>query len=129
MRQPHAVIFYPISSLIYCASVRFSTIECDKQPLVDWRFTTLGSTVNNQSKHPPLFCLVVQRTQVLAGDECHCFITETDDTALILVRTISEVYANLKANFKLTKSPIFYQVRNRNSLIHIQNILFLFFCS
>ncbi|CAF1241556.1 unnamed protein product [Rotaria sordida] len=109
-RQPHTVIFYPISSLIYCASLRFSVIEHDQTSSIDWRFTTLDPKRKNRSKHPPLFCFVVQRTQVSSGDECHCFITKDDESALALVRTISEIYANVKSNFKLLKSPIFYQL-------------------
>ncbi|CAF1063614.1 unnamed protein product [Adineta steineri] len=109
-RQPHTVIFFPISSLIYCASLRFSVVENDQTSLIDWRFVTLDSTLNDPSKHPPLFCAVVQRTQILQGDECHCFITKSNETALALVRTISEVYANLSANIRSFKSPIFYQL-------------------
>jgi hypothetical protein len=99
-----------MSSLIYCASLRFSIVENDQTSSIDWRFVTLDSTLNNQSKHPPLFCAVVQRTQILSGDECHCFITKSDDAALALVRTISDVYAKLSSNIKPLKSPIFYQV-------------------
>jgi hypothetical protein len=106
-RHPHAVVYFPLSSLIYCASLRFSIIEND------WRFATLDSTIKTSGKHPPLFCAVVQRTQILSGDECHCFITKDDDAALILVKIISEVYGNLQLNVKPLKSPIFYQVENR----------------
>lgn len=109
-RQPHVVIFFPISSLIYCASLRFSVVENDQTSLIDWRFVTLDSTEPNQSKHPPLFCAVIQRTQILTGDECHCFLTKSDDAALALVRTISEVYGNLPPTMKSFRSPIFYQV-------------------
>lgn len=111
-RHPHAVIFFPISSLIYCASLRFSTVESDLVSGIDWRFVTLDSTVSDRTKHPPLFCAVVQRTQIIPGEECHCFITKNDDAALALVRTISEVYANLTPNFKPLRSPIFYQVKS-----------------
>ncbi|CAF2077689.1 unnamed protein product [Rotaria magnacalcarata] len=109
-RQPHTVIFFPISSLLYCASLRFSIVESDHISSIDWRFITLDTTVKSQSNHPPLFCAVVQRTQIVPGDECHCFITKSDDAALALVRTISEVYATLKNNVKPFKSPIFYQL-------------------
>lgn len=109
-RQPHTVIFFPISSLIYCASLRFSVVEDDQTSSIDWRFITLDATLNHASKHPPLFALVVHRTQILTGDECHCFITKNDDAALALVRTISEVYASLPPLTKPLRSPIFYQV-------------------
>ncbi|CAF1041732.1 unnamed protein product [Adineta ricciae] len=109
-RQPHTVIFFPISSLIYCASLRFSVIEDDQTSSIDWRFVTLDSTMNIPSKHPPLFCLVVHRTQILIGDECHCFITKNDVAALALVRAISDVYANLPPLSKPLRSPIFYQL-------------------
>lgn len=111
-RQPHVVIFFPISSLIYCASLRYSIVENEQNQtsFIDWRFVTLDSTEPNQSRHPPLFCAVVQRTQILTGDECHCFLTKNDDAALALVRTISEVYGRLPPTIKSQRSPIFYQV-------------------
>jgi len=112
VRQPHVVIFFPFSSLIYCASLRYSIVENNQTSLIDWRFVTLDSTEKNQNKHPPLFCAVIQRTQILTGDECHCFITKSDDAALALVRTISEVYTKLQGNIKPLRSPIFYQVHH-----------------
>jgi hypothetical protein len=111
-RQPHVVIFFPISSLIYCASLRFSVVENDQTSLIDWRFITIDSTIQTQSKHPPLFCAVVHRTQILTGDECHCFITKTANAANALVLTISQVYGNIKSPTTCLKSPIFYQVKN-----------------
>lgn len=104
------MIFFPISALIYCASLRFSVVEDDQTSSIDWRFITLDATLTHESKHPPLFALVVHRTQILGGDECHCFITKNDDAALALVRTISDVYANLPPLTKPLKSPLFYQV-------------------
>lgn len=112
-RQPHTVIFFPITSLLYCASLRFSIVECDETDSIDWRFVTLDSVPQNQSKHPPIFCVVVQRTQITSGDECHCFVTKDDDAALTLVRTISEIYANLPQNIHPFKSPVFYQVSKK----------------
>ncbi len=112
-RQPHTVIFFPINSLIYSASLRFSIIENDQtkpSSPVDWRFMPLDTIINNENKHPPLFAIVVQRTQILSGEECHCFITKSADAAIALVRTISEAYANLRPGTKCLKSPIFYQV-------------------
>ena len=88
---------------------------------VDWRFATLDSIARSQSKHPPLFCAVVQRTQILSGDECHCFIAKDDEAALALVQTVSEVYANLKPNFTPYKSPIFYQVNNSIRFLYDEN--------
>ena len=115
-RQPHAVVFFPLTSLIYCASLRFSIIENDQTKptsAVDWRFMPLDEVaVNNDNKHPPLFCIVTRRTQILQGDECHCFITKSVDAALALVLTVSQVYGNLKPGTKCLKSPIFYQVYN-----------------
>jgi hypothetical protein len=125
-RQPHVVIFFPLSSLIYCASLRFSIIENDQTSLIDWRFITLDSTEPIQSKHPPLFCAVLQRTQILTGDECHCFLTKSADAALALVRAVSEVYANLQSNIRPLRSPIFYQVKYSFS-DKLKNNLHLFF--
>ncbi|CAF1332806.1 unnamed protein product [Adineta steineri] len=112
-RQPHVAVFFSISSLIYCASLRFSIIENDPaKPTanVDWRFMTLDAIENNEDKHPPLFGVIMRRTQVLPGNECHCFITKNTDAAFALVRTISQVYANMRPGAKCLKSPIFYQL-------------------
>jgi hypothetical protein len=114
-RQPHAVIFFPISSLIYCASLRFSIIENDQTKsaaIVDWRFMPLDTIINNENKHPPLFCVSVKRTQILQGNECHCFITKSTNAAIALVETITQVYANFQPEITCLKSPIFYQVKN-----------------
>ena len=117
LRQPYVVIFFPLSSLIYCASLRYSIVENDQTSTTDWRFITLDSSEPSSSKHPPLFCAVVQRTQILLADECHCFLTKNATDALTLVRTISEVYANLPMNIKPLRSPIFYQVEYHSSLL------------
>ncbi|CAF3639034.1 unnamed protein product [Rotaria socialis] len=112
-RQPHAAIFFPITSLIYCASLRFSVIENGQAksiPMIDWRFTPLDSLVENNSRHPPLFSLIVRRTQLLPGDECHCFITKSGDSAFSLIQAVSRVYANINPGTQCLKSPIFYQL-------------------
>lgn len=112
-RQPHTVVFFPLNALVYCASVRFTIIENDQsksQSVVDWRFMPLDVLKNNENKHPPLFCAVTHRTQILPGDECHCFITKNINAAMTLISTISKVYANLQQGIKCIKSPIFYQV-------------------
>jgi hypothetical protein len=114
-RQPYSAIFFPIASLIYCASLRFSIIENDQTKSlanIDWRFMPIDTLKRNESKHPPLFCAVVKRTQILPGDECHCFITKTANAANALVLTISQVYGNIKSPTTCLKSPIFYQVKN-----------------
>jgi hypothetical protein len=72
----------------------------------------LDTLVFHDNKHPPLFCAVIKRTQILPGNECHCFITKSTDAALSLVRIISQMYANVKPDIKCSKSPIFYQVKN-----------------
>ena len=112
-RQPHAVIFFPIASLVYCASVRFSTIANDITSLIDWRFMPLDQLDEShvESKHPPLFCAVIHRTHVLPGDECHCFITKSAEASLALVRSITQIYADLPRGISSSRSPIFYQVK------------------
>lgn len=111
IRQPYAVVFYPISSLIYCASVRFSIVKNEQNSSLDWRFLPLDVDERTSStKHPPLFALVTQRTKAITGSECHCFIAKSNDAALTLVRTISDVYSKLKPNLRSIRSPIYYQV-------------------
>lgn len=88
----------------------------------------LDAITNNKNKHPPLFCVVTQRTQILPGNECHCFITKSSDSALTLIQTITKVYSNLRPGVKCLKSPIFYQVNNfkeKNFFFQINFSLFL----
>lgn len=108
------MIFFPISSLVYCASVRFTIIESEHSKassFVDWRFMPLDEINHYDNKHPPLFCAVVRRTHFLPGEECHCFITQSLDSAMAIVHTISQIYANSRPNIPHLKSPIFYQVK------------------
>ena len=119
-RQPRVAIFFPLTSLIYCASVRFSIVENEQTKLtssVDWRFMPLDALSTTDNKHPPLFCALAQRTNILPGDECHCFITKSTESALTLVQTITQAYTNLKPGTKCLKSPLFYQVRKNSFLI------------
>ena len=119
-RQPHAVVFFPLTSLVYCASVRFSIIANDHSRVVDWRFMPFDQLgTGDDSKHPPLFCAVIHRTHIVPGNECHCFITKSTDAALALVRNITEIYANLKRSQASSRSPIFYQVRKSTDRLRI----------
>lgn len=115
-RQPHTVIFFPISSLIYCASVRFTIVENEQHKAsssVDWRFMPLDEIQHYDKKHPPLFSIVVRRTHIFPGEECHCFITKSLDSAMALVRTISQIYGdNIRSSTPHIRSPIFYQVQS-----------------
>lgn len=123
-RQPHAVVFFPLASLVYCASVRFSIVGNDHSSLLDWRFMPLDqSGANDEAKHPPLFCAVIHRTHIVPGDECHCFITKSTDAAIALVRNITEIYANIKRGFSCYRSPIFYQVRKFNCVLRMSRLL------
>ncbi|CAF0908867.1 unnamed protein product [Rotaria sp. Silwood1] len=128
-RQPHAAVFFPITSLIYCSSLRFTVIENDytkSTPMIDWRFMPLDTYVINESKHPPLFSVIIQRTQIMPGDECHCFITKNVDAAFSLVQAISQAYANINPESKCLKSPIFYQLdRYGRKLSEIHGIIYI----
>lgn len=115
-RQPEAAVFFPITSLMYCASLRFSIVgkeHTKPTAKVHWRFSPLDSLSRDENKHPPLFCAVTQRTHLLAGEECHCFITKTIESALALVRMTSRVYAKVRTDFKSPRAPVFYQVSNQ----------------
>ncbi|UJR27144.1 hypothetical protein I4U23_008443 [Adineta vaga] len=113
-RQSEAAVFFPITSLLYCASLRFSVIKNDRtkpKTNVHWRFMPLDTASSKgENKHPPLFCAVFHRTQILPGDECHCFITKTSESALALIQTVSRVYKNMQSDFKTGKNPIFYEL-------------------
>lgn len=107
VRHPFVALFYPLSSLIYCGALRFTLVKDSQRSTVDWRFLPLDSQT---SKHPPIFCAVFQRTELVPADECHCFITKNDQEATILVETIGSIYRNLPENSFFRKSPIFYQL-------------------
>ncbi|CAF0907767.1 unnamed protein product [Rotaria sordida] len=112
-RQPHAAIFFPIASLIYCSSLRFTVIENDytrSTSMIDWRFMPLDAFTINESRHPPLFGIIIRRTQILPGDECHCFITKNVDAAFSLVQAISQAYATIQLGANCLRSPIFFQL-------------------
>ncbi|CAF0904645.1 unnamed protein product [Adineta ricciae] len=112
-RQSEAAVFFPISSLVYCASLRFTVIRNDRtkpKGSIYWRFMPLEAASTGENKHPPLFCAVFQRTHILPGDECHCFITKTAESALALVQAMSRIYKSMQSDFKSSKSPIFYQL-------------------
>ncbi|KAI0979172.1 hypothetical protein GJ496_006507 [Pomphorhynchus laevis] len=90
-------IFYPIESLVYCASVRFTTISQEPNIVENqqwpfkarWGFVPLDSPfaqLSNSQIHPPLFCSIFKRTRNVAADECHCFITKTKESAIVLVQ-------------------------------------------
>lgn len=115
-RQPHAIVFFPIASLIYCASIRFSTVANDLTSLVDWRFIPLDQLNDGQddNKHPPLFCAVFHRTHIIPGDECHCFITKNAEASLALVQNITQIYSDLPRGIIMSRSPIFYQVNSHD---------------
>ncbi|CAF1187784.1 unnamed protein product [Didymodactylos carnosus] len=113
-RHPYVVIFYPIASLVYCASLRYAIVNGDpsKQSVPnDWCFAPLDALqTKTQSKHPPVFCAVFQRSQVLLGEDCHCFITKSNEAALALVKAASTAYSSINPASKCLKSPIFYQL-------------------
>ncbi|CAF1159526.1 unnamed protein product, partial [Didymodactylos carnosus] len=113
-RHPYIAIFYPITSLVYCASLRYAVVDGDPNKQFvssDWYFAPLDALQSNkQSKHPPIFCTVFQRSQVLTGEECHCFITKSDDASLALVKALSTAYTSVDPALKSLKSPIFYQL-------------------
>ena len=127
-RQPHAVVFFPITSLLYCASVRFSIVTNNQNSSIDWRFLPLDPMAPNQdNKHPPLFCVVTHRTNAVPGDECHCFITKSVDASLALVRSVTEIYTTIKSITEYARCPIFYQVNHRVFSVKSNQKCFLIF--
>lgn len=110
-RQPHTAVFFPIASLLYCSSVRFSEVINDQTSSIDWKFLPLNPTeLNTDSKHPPIFSLVTHRTKTAPIDECHCFITKNVEASLALVQNVTEIYSGIRSINEMVRCPIFYQV-------------------
>ncbi len=113
--DPTVVLYYPIRSLVYCASVRFATqTETDDSFPNGWRFVPLDSPDANlieNMQNPPLFTVTFYRTRHLPMDECHCFVTKTKQIALELVQACSNAYQTTYSEQDCSKVPLYFKVK------------------
>ncbi|CAM4762155.1 unnamed protein product [Rotaria magnacalcarata] len=121
LSDPSHLLYYPIRSLVYCASVRFvERSETRDKYSHDWRFVPLdypeASYIEN-THNPPLFVANFQRTRLLPTDECHCFVIKTVQTAVTLVQACSSAYGIADSEQDCSKVPIYFEIKDGGSKI------------
>ncbi|CAF1232629.1 unnamed protein product [Rotaria sordida] len=118
-RDPSVVLFYPIRSLVYCASIRFATrTQTGAEFPNGWRFVPLDSPAAarmENTRNPPLFAVTFRRTRHLPVDECHCFVTKTRQAALALVQACFSAYQATVPQQDCSKVPLYFKVDDYGS--------------
>ncbi|CAF3819365.1 unnamed protein product [Rotaria sordida] len=119
--DPSLMIYYPIRSLVYCASVRRiirSTIGEEFQNglgFVPLDYPEVNYTDN--SRNPPLFAVIFQRTRHLPVYECHCFVVKSTQDALDLVQACNDAYAATDSQQDCSKVPLYFKINDDGSNI------------
>jgi hypothetical protein len=116
-RDPSVILYYPIRSLVYCATIRFATRTetGDKFPN-GWRFVPLDypeATLTQNTQNPPLFAVTFHRTRHLPVDECHCFVAKTKQSALALVQACYNAYQMTDSEQDCSKVPLYFKVTKK----------------
>lgn len=118
--DPTIVLYYPIRSLVYCASIRFATETRSKRKFTNgYRFIPLDkpdASLAMNTQHPPLFSVVFQRTRHSPMNECHSFIVKTKQIAFALVRACADAYNQTDEEQECSKVPLYFQVKNNIDL-------------
>ncbi|CAF3300738.1 unnamed protein product [Rotaria socialis] len=118
-RDPSVVLFYPIRSLVYCASIRFATrTQTGAEFPNGWRFVPLDSPAAarvENTRNPPLFAVTFRRTRHLPVDECHSFVTKTRQAALALVQACFSAYQATTSQQDCSKVPLYFKVDDYGS--------------
>ncbi|KAL7673028.1 hypothetical protein ACOME3_007901 [Neoechinorhynchus agilis] len=103
---------------MYCASVRFiPSRQSSSLNNAKGRFVPLDSSAAARHEgdgHPPIFCIVFRRTRNVPGDECHCFITKTKQSALVLVQACFAGYTRTGQFQNIAKAPLYIKGRGQN---------------
>ena len=115
--DPSVMLYYPIRSLAYCASVRFATRTEGEKPFPNgWRFVPLDNPdadLDENIQNPPLFTVVFHRTRELPMNECHCFVAKTKQVALALVEACSDAYQGTDSEQDCSKVPLYFKVKRK----------------
>ncbi len=121
--DPSVVLYYPIRSLVYCATVRFATrTETSDQFPNGWRFVPLDSPdaiLSENIENPPLFAVIFHRTRHLPMDECHCFVAKTKQVALTLVQACCNAYQATDSEQDCSKVPLYFKVNNQTRNLNV----------
>uniref|UniRef100_A0A1I7Z1Q8 PID domain-containing protein n=1 Tax=Steinernema glaseri TaxID=37863 RepID=A0A1I7Z1Q8_9BILA len=88
--------FFPISSLHYCAAVRYADVRGYAVEGGGVRFLPLDSPFAQMpdSNHPPIFAAIFRRTHGVKVLECHAFICTNEKAANALVRCCFFAYTD-----------------------------------
>lgn len=116
--DPSVVLYYPIRSLVYCASVRFAgRMDAEENSSERGRFIPLDSPEAiraENAQNPPIFAAVFHRNRQQPADECHCFIAKTKQIAIALIQACSNAYRQTDPEQDCSKVPLYFEV-SRNS--------------
>ncbi|CAF4414066.1 unnamed protein product, partial [Rotaria sp. Silwood2] len=119
--DPSIMIYYPIRSLVYCASVRFVTRTTTGDKIRNGgRFVPLDSPEAHHIgniRNPPLFAITFQRTRHLPVDECHCFVLKSKQVALDLVQACYDAYETTDSRQDCSKVPLYFKINHDGSNI------------
>jgi hypothetical protein len=113
------MIYYPIRSLTYVATIRFITrTEADNKFPNSRRFIPLDFPEADQiedTQNPPLFVVTFHRTRHLPIDECHCFVAKTKQSALELVQACFNAYQATDSEQDCSKVPLYFKVKTKKT--------------
>lgn len=110
--RKEAKSFFPISTLHYCAAVRFVLINnYEGTGTSVKKFIPLDSSFAEISKdmHPPIFAAILRRTTGVKVLECHAFICRNATAANALVRCCFHSFASSKFEARATDTTSFVE--------------------
>jgi len=85
-------IWFPISNLILCASVKCQPRTDPTTGATVATFIPLDSEEAKQTTHPPIFTCIIRRPMGVKVLECHSFICKTERAAMALVHACTHAY-------------------------------------
>lgn len=98
--------FFDISTLHYCAAVRYVLVSENDGGKVE-KFLPLDSPFARHANlnHPPLFACILRRTEGIKVLECHAFICKKEAAANALVRSCFHGYADSVYARQIEENP------------------------
>ncbi|CAF0868011.1 unnamed protein product [Adineta ricciae] len=112
--DPSMMLYYPLRSLVYCASVRYvKHSKSNGRSSNGYRFVSLEDPETDliqNARNPPIFAVTLQRTRHLPVNECHCFVTKTKNAALELVEACFDAYQSTDSDQDLSKTPLYFKI-------------------
>ncbi|CAC5381999.1 unnamed protein product [Mytilus coruscus] len=103
IEEPDAVVFFPISSLTFCAAVRPVTEVNASSGEVMTKFVSLNSELTAQNtKNPAIFTAITRHADGKTL-ECHGFICASDKDALDIVKATTMAHIRRRRNTAMHK--------------------------